>query len=180
MKSTLKPWQAIICGIGGQGVLFVNRMLALGAGLIGLPVLVSEVHGMAQRGGSVVSHLKAGSYASPLVSLGQADLVFCLEKGEAIRNLPYLAYKGKLVVNAPSLDFLSDEAKKALHSHKIDVYCKSVDQLSLEVNRPVNLLLLAAAAKADFLPIKEAVIKKALAKTMPSNHAQFETAWQAV
>ncbi len=62
--------QIVISGVGGQGVLFVTRLLAEAAIARGLPVLTSETHGMAQRGGSVVSHLKVGAYSSPLIRSG--------------------------------------------------------------------------------------------------------------
>ena len=65
--------QLIISGVGGQGVLFITRLLAEAAIAVGLPVLSSETHGMAQRGGIVVSHLKVGSFAGPLVRSGAAD-----------------------------------------------------------------------------------------------------------
>ena len=65
--------QIVISGVGGQGVLFVTRLMAEAAIACGLPVLTSETHGMAQRGGSVVSHLKVGDFASPLIRSGAAD-----------------------------------------------------------------------------------------------------------
>ena len=68
--STAFKQQIVISGVGGQGVLFVTRLLAEAAIARGLPVLTSETHGMAQRGGSVVSHLKVGDFSSPLIRSG--------------------------------------------------------------------------------------------------------------
>ncbi|MGD2016130.1 MAG: 2-oxoacid:acceptor oxidoreductase family protein, partial [Desulfobacterales bacterium] len=65
--------QLIISGVGGQGVLFVTRLLAEAAILRGLAVFTSETHGMAQRGGTVLSHLKVGEHTSPLIRPAQAD-----------------------------------------------------------------------------------------------------------
>ena len=59
--------QVIISGVGGQGVLFVTRLLAEAAINKGLPVFTSETHGMAQRGGTVLSHFKVGDFSSPLI-----------------------------------------------------------------------------------------------------------------
>ena len=75
--------QLIISGVGGQGILFITRLLAETAIAMGMPVLTSETHGMAQRGGIVVSHLKIGDYSSPLVRPGQADGLISL-KGETV------------------------------------------------------------------------------------------------
>ncbi len=102
--------------MGGQGVLFVTRALAAAVAKGAGDILISEVHGMAQRGGAVLSQLKAGSFASPLITPGQAELVLALEPGEAVRNLNYLAPGGWLVVNAPDLEFLSPKGREALAS----------------------------------------------------------------
>ncbi|MEE4609050.1 MAG: 2-oxoacid:acceptor oxidoreductase family protein [Desulfobacteraceae bacterium] len=78
MNETIRQ-QIVISGLGGQGVLFVTRLLAEAAIDARLPVFTSETHGMAQRGGTVVSHLKIGAYASPLIRPGQADGLICLK-----------------------------------------------------------------------------------------------------
>jgi indolepyruvate ferredoxin oxidoreductase beta subunit len=70
--------QIAISGLGGQGVLFITRLLAETALTLDLPVMSSETHGMAVRGGAVVSHLKVGGFHSPLIRAGQADLAFFL------------------------------------------------------------------------------------------------------
>ena len=75
--------QLIISGVGGQGILFITRLLADLAISQGLSVLTSETHGMAQRGGIVISHLKIGLFSSPLVRPGQADGLISL-KGETV------------------------------------------------------------------------------------------------
>jgi indolepyruvate ferredoxin oxidoreductase beta subunit len=71
--------QIVISGVGGQGVLFVTRLMAEAAIRKGLPVLTSETHGMAQRGGTVISHLKVGAYTSPLIRTGQADVLLAMK-----------------------------------------------------------------------------------------------------
>ena len=85
-----KDMQYVIVGIGGQGILFTSRVLGRVAIGKGLPVIGSEVHGMAQRGGSVISHFKIGGYRSSLVRTGQADVLMAFDQSEGIRNLPYL------------------------------------------------------------------------------------------
>lgn len=90
----------LLTGVGGQGIILASRVLANAALKAGFEVKVSEIHGMAQRGGSVVTHLRFGRQVySPLVSTGQADYLVAFEKLEAIRYLPYLKKDGWLIVN---------------------------------------------------------------------------------
>ncbi|MEO0077623.1 MAG: indolepyruvate oxidoreductase subunit beta [candidate division WOR-3 bacterium] len=88
----------LVCGVGGQGVILFSDLLshlALGAGL---DVKKSEVHGMAQRGGSVTSHVRYSPRVhSPLIEEGTADLLVSFEKLEALRNVHYLSPTGRLV-----------------------------------------------------------------------------------
>lgn len=91
--------QYVIVGIGGQGILFASKVLGKVALERGESVIGSEVHGMAQRGGSVISHFKVGDYRSPLVMAGEADILLAFDQNEAVRNLHFLKKKGSLVVN---------------------------------------------------------------------------------
>ena len=91
--------QYIIAGIGGQGILFTSKILGRIAIDKGLPVTGSEVHGMAQRGGSVISHFKVGNYKGPLINLGHADVVMAFDQSEGIRNLSFLKDGGTFLVN---------------------------------------------------------------------------------
>jgi len=91
--------QIILSGLGGQGVLFITRVLAEAAVLRGLEVLTSETHGMAMRGGTVISHVKVGSFSSPLIRSGKADIgIFLHTRGlEAHRG--YVSGRDGLFVN---------------------------------------------------------------------------------
>ncbi|CAO0821140.1 indolepyruvate ferredoxin oxidoreductase, beta subunit [Desulfarculales bacterium] len=172
MKAARKKdqrWQAVVAGVGGQGVLFVTRMLALGAqGLIG-EVLISEVHGMAQRGGSVISHLKIGDFAGPLVAKGRADLLLSLDPGEAVRNFEFLSPGGAAVVNAPNAGFLSAQAKQALAAHGVRLICLDAAGLTRAagVAKGLNLTLLAGAAAAGVLPFPAATLKRLVMEASP-------------
>jgi indolepyruvate ferredoxin oxidoreductase beta subunit len=168
-----KAWQAVVAGVGGQGVLFVTKMLATAvAG--GDEVLISEVHGMAQRGGSVLSHLKVGPFAGPLVAMGRADLLFSLDAGEAVRNLGFLAPGGALVVNAPDCSFLSEAAQKALARLEAQVFCADAAGLAAQAGAPkgVNLALLASAAGAGMLPVSAAQLKRVVLKDSPESRRE--------
>ena len=90
----------LICGVGGQGTVLASRVLAAAAMAEGSPVHSAETIGMAQRGGSVTSHVRIGDRAfSPLIAPGQADMLLAFEPGEAVRNLRYLRRDGIAVVN---------------------------------------------------------------------------------
>ena len=90
---------ALLVGVGGQGAILISRIMSNGFMQAGYDVKQSEVHGMAQRGGSVVSHFKIGAYQSPLVQAGEADVLLAFDQGEGIRNLHFLRNGGSLVVN---------------------------------------------------------------------------------
>ena len=104
--------QYIIVGTGGQGVLFTSKVLGHIAMTRGENILGSEVHGMAQRGGSVVSHFKVGSYASPLVKKGDADILLAFDQNEAVRSLDFLKNGGALVVNVHDRELWNNEPLK--------------------------------------------------------------------
>jgi indolepyruvate ferredoxin oxidoreductase beta subunit len=95
--------QIVISGVGGQGVLFVTRLMAEAAIRKGLPVLTSETHGMAQRGGTVISHLKVGAYTSPLIRTGQADVLLAMKDEGAAQHGHYLHRDGWAIVNGTVL-----------------------------------------------------------------------------
>jgi indolepyruvate ferredoxin oxidoreductase beta subunit len=99
MSSAVRQ-QVLISGVGGQGVLFVTRLLAEAAIARGLPVFTCETHGMAQRGGTVVSHLKIGDFHSPLIRAGQADGLLVLKSENLAQHGVFLKPGGWLVVNA--------------------------------------------------------------------------------
>ena len=91
--------QLIIAGRGGQGILLMTKIVGEAAFLSGLPVLSSETHGMALRGGSVVTHLKVGPYRSPLISKGTADALIGMDEEEARNNVHFLRGNGIMMIN---------------------------------------------------------------------------------
>ncbi len=94
--------QIIVSGIGGQGVLFLTRVIAQAAVNRGIPVLTSETHGMAQRGGTVLSTIKVGDFASPLIRAGQADTGLLLWEANLPVHKGLLKQEGTLLVSAES------------------------------------------------------------------------------
>jgi len=101
-------YQIVVAGFGGQGVVFLAKVLSICAAKKGYRFLETENHGMSQRGGSVSSHIKIGDFYNPLIDFSQADLLIRLDRDEAVLNLPYLKRSGSVVVNAD--DFSKIEA----------------------------------------------------------------------
>jgi indolepyruvate ferredoxin oxidoreductase beta subunit len=134
--------QILISGVGGQGVLFVTGLLAEAAINKGLSVFTSETHGMAQRGGTVVSHFKVGDFSSPLIRPFQADALLVLKDENIAQHGSFLKKDGWAVVNSGN-DLKID---KTLSASGIDA-----DKLAQEIANPksVNLIVLGyALAKA--------------------------------
>ncbi len=90
----------LLCGVGGQGTVLASKLIASAAMRNGETVHSAETIGMAQRGGSVTSHVRIGDANSPLIPLGSADLILAFEPAEAVRNLKYLNKDGIVIVNS--------------------------------------------------------------------------------
>jgi indolepyruvate ferredoxin oxidoreductase beta subunit len=101
----MKPYSIVIAGVGGQGTLLASRIIGGAAIKGGLDVKVSEVHGMAQRGGSVTTFVRFGeAVRSPVIEPGGADIVLAFEILEAYRSLPYMKAGGRMVVNTQAIE----------------------------------------------------------------------------
>jgi indolepyruvate ferredoxin oxidoreductase beta subunit len=182
--------QYIIVGIGGQGILFTSKVLGKIAIDKGLSVIGNEVHGMAQRGGSVISHFKVGDYKSPLVKEGEADIVMAFDQSEGIRNLAFLRKKGTLLVNIhePKV-FENQRLKKYLAEREIEV-CRfaGFDILDRYLKGNLlflNVLILGAASGMKIEGFEEDRVKSAVKELAPSRYLEanlkvFELGFQAV
>ena len=101
----MKTKNIMIVGVGGQGSLLASRILGAAALSSGYDVKVSEVHGMSQRGGSVVTYVRYGeNVASPVICEGEADVILSFEKLEAARWLPYLRIGGTVVTGTQEIN----------------------------------------------------------------------------
>jgi indolepyruvate ferredoxin oxidoreductase beta subunit len=164
--------QYIIVGIGGQGILFTSRVLGKIAIDKGLPVIGSEVHGMAQRGGSVISHFKVGDFSGPLVSEGRADVVMAFDQKEGIRNLGFLKEGGTFIVNTDDpAAFENASLKKFLAGKKIDV-CRFEGYGILDRHMKgntlfLNVLILGAASGMKIEGFEEERVTAALKEMAP-------------
>jgi indolepyruvate ferredoxin oxidoreductase beta subunit len=135
--------QIIISGVGGQGVLFVTRLLAEAAINKGLPVFTSETHGMAQRGGTVLSHFKVGKFSSPLIRPQQADGLLALKAENLVQHANFLKSDGWVVVNSDK--DRDDNTERPVYSINADILAQKIEN-----PKAVNLILLGfALAKAE-------------------------------
>ena len=134
----------VLCGLGGQGILFMTKVLSQAALRKNYNVLGAETHGMAQRGGSVVSHLRLGDVQGSLVEPGAAQVVLALEENEGYRNLPFIAPGGSLFVNTSSPSFPREEVKAFLLRQKIQCHGVPASAIALSMGAPLssNLALL--------------------------------------
>ena len=158
-----KTTNIMIVGVGGQGTLLASRILGNAVIRMGYDVKVSEVHGMSQRGGSVVTYVKYGEKVhSPIIDNGEADIVLAFELLEAYRALPALKANGRLIVNDQRINpmpvitgaakYPEDIVKKL--SEKVDT--TSVDALALANEagsfKAVNVVLIGVMAKSTNIP----------------------------
>ncbi len=129
--------QILISGVGGQGIVLLGRILAEAALFKGLSVVASETHGMAQRGGIVVSHIKIGGFVSPLIKVGSADILFALKQECVGLYRHYSSPEGFILCNSPYPD--KEEDKRTL--------CFDAETMALEAYNPkaVNIAMLGFA-----------------------------------
>ncbi len=152
----------IICGLGGQGVIFLTRLLARAAVDSGHPVMVSETHGMSQRGGSVISHLKIGGNQAPLIQPGTADALLSLDPDEAVRNLHYLSPGAAAFVNAHSEP--PPDIRPHLERLDIRLHCLPANRIALELGNVAvaNVVLAGFASRHPALGLSSDDLRRAL------------------
>lgn len=100
MSENSRVYNVLIVGVGGQGIILASDVLGRVAAAHGYDVKKNEIHGMAQRGGSVSSHIRFGkTVSSPIIKVGEADVLLSFEQIETIRYFPFLSQKGKVILN---------------------------------------------------------------------------------
>ncbi|MBW2370662.1 MAG: indolepyruvate oxidoreductase subunit beta [Deltaproteobacteria bacterium] len=159
----------VLCGLGGQGILFMTKVLARTALGKGMNVLGAETHGMAQRGGSVVSHLRLGNVNSSLVNAGECHQMLALEENEACRNLPLLAQGGTLFVNTNANPF--PESRVQTYLNRLEIKCRSVSagKIALDLGTPMasNLALIGFMSTFKESPFSTAEIRTTIDTISP-------------
>ncbi len=151
----MKTINYVLSGLGGQGILFMTKVLATAALNKGYNILGAETHGMAQRGGSVVSHLRIGDAGSSLVRAGAADFLISMDESEAYRYLPYLKKGGQLFANAKSKSFPDKRVAAYLKKNKITAFAMEASKKAMDLGSPksTNLAMVAFYAAFEMGPL---------------------------
>ena len=156
----------ILCGVGGDGIVSVAKIISDAALSLGMNVKQSEIHGMSQRGGSVFSHLRYSSdpIFADVIPAGKADIILSSEPMEALRYLPFLSDEGWVITNNdpfvnianyPDIEKVYAELAKLKHCVSFNA-----NAIAKEVNARGNMVLLGAAA--PYLGIEFAELEKAI------------------
>src|SRR5512140_919498 len=173
----MNVFNILISGVGGQGVLLTSKIIAEAALRSGLDVKQSEVHGMAQRGGSVLSQVRFGDAVfSPIVTEGEADLLIGFEPLETARYLHFLKDDGVVIYNTRPIGTIGVSIAAEKYPADVNEIIKSrartvlpFDGTQLAVaagdKRTLNLVLLGAALK--HLPLQEQAVLDAIVHTVP-------------
>jgi indolepyruvate ferredoxin oxidoreductase beta subunit len=166
-----------LAGVGGQGILLASEVMCEAFLLGGYDVKKSEVHGMAQRGGAVTTHLRYGRKVfSPLIERGGADLLIAFEKMEALRFAHYLKPSGTVLVNkqeihppsvATGVEPYPADVEKKLREFSPNIFIVDAlaAALALREVRAVNIVMVGAASR--FLPLAEENYVEAMRASLP-------------
>ncbi len=166
----------LLCGVGGQGTVLASKLIAAAAMASGNKVSSAETIGMAQRGGSVTSHIRIGENAySPLIPYGRAELMLAFEPAEAVRNLKFLKKDGFVIVNTipvkpvtESVNYTGYDGSAAIEylSKKCRVLCVDAEELCKELGsaRYFNCAVLGVAAGTGMLGFSAELVLDEMSK----------------
>lgn len=179
----MKTQNIMIVGVGGQGSLLASKLLGNLLMNEGYDVKVSEVHGMSQRGGSVVTYVRYGDkVSSPVIDRGEADLIISFELLEAARWLGYLSRDGQIITNTQQIDpmpvitgmaqYPENLAEKmAATGAKVDAF----DALALATEagsaKAVNIVLMGRLSK--YFSVSDAAWERAIEETVPAKFLEL-------
>ena len=170
----------VLCGVGGQGTVLASKLLAAAAMSKDIPVMSAETIGMAQRGGSVFSHLRMGdNLYSPMIETGTADLIIGFEPGETVRMLPYLKDHGHIVVSTRAVkpvtatlsgsDYDAPQVLEYLKAAVPNLTLVNADQACADIgsSKVLNMVLLGAAIRTGVLDFTISEIEDIMKYTLP-------------
>jgi len=159
----------ILAGVGGQGILSIAAIVGAAAIEKGWYLKQAETHGMSQRGGAVMSHLRISDQpvASDLIPLGAADVILSVEPMESLRYLPWLSPQGWLVTNStvfdnipdyPDFEMIKEEIRKLPHAVLLDA-----DAMARDLGNPRGSNMVMLGAATPFLGLDRGEITRAIA-----------------
>ena len=184
----------LICGVGGQGTLLTSRIIGRIAMDHDMDIKLSEVHGMSQRGGSVVTYVRMGEKVlSPIIEEGGADIILAFEELEAMRYLPYLKKGGTIIINSQQMmpmpvitgaakypyDALDKIKAQGANVVAVDALSLAREAGSIKAANVVLLGVLAGLTQFETEAWKEAIVNCVPKKTIEINLKAFELGMEA-
>jgi indolepyruvate ferredoxin oxidoreductase, beta subunit len=176
MSDNNRVYNVLIVGVGGQGIILASDVLGRVAAAHGYDVKKNEIHGMAQRGGSVSSHVRFGKTVySPIIREGEADVLLSFEQIETLRYFPFLSEKGKVIVNDQKIlppavftgkqEYPSDVLTR-IKEKVSDAVVVNGDEVAKKIGNPrvVNVIFLGVLSKYLDIPVEvwEKILKESL------------------
>ena len=177
-----KKTNIVLTGVGGQGVITAANILGKATVKAKIDIYVSEVHGMAQRGGAVNCTVRMGDVSGPLVAKGTADVIVSTEPIEALRNIMYANKNTKVITDTnpvvpftvavggekyPNLDDVYKEIQSRAILYKIDAL-KIAKESGAAITK--NIVMLGALAAVDVLPFKSDVLLETILENVPTKY----------
>ena len=172
----------VLTGVGGQGVITATNILGNAAVNAKTNVYVSEIHGMAQRGGSVVCTVRMGDVSGPLLATGTANVILSTEPVEALRNITYTNKKTKVITDIspvipftvavggekyPELEEVFKEINSRAELYKIDAL-KIAKESGASITK--NIVMLGALAATGILPFESDILLKTILDNVPAKY----------
>jgi indolepyruvate ferredoxin oxidoreductase beta subunit len=180
-------YRIVLVGVGGQGILTISDIIASATLKKGLNILGSEVHGMAQKGGSVITNLKIGKELySPSIPIGSAQILVGLEENETLRYMKYLKPKGLVITSTTVLNPVTwkrdknaaVEAQKKIGINLSEFNSKIIkieaEKLALEAGLALtqNIVLLGALSQVEGFPLSDDELREALRERVPAKYIE--------
>ncbi len=182
----MKKVQIILAGIGGQGILFSSKIFSEWGLKMGLPIMGSETHGMSQRGGSVIAHLKLGDFHSPMIRGGTADILYSFEENETYKSLKFLRSGGICFANLESAERFDRKILDHLQEKGITfrAYDASGAASRMDSIMSTNIILIGYSVGTGLVPFQyddlRSVLESITKKTyLEVNLKAFETGFRA-
>ena len=193
----METTRLIIVAVGGQGNLLASKVLGEAALIEGVPVRMSEIHGMAQRGGVVESAIVFGDATSSIISDGEADILLGFEPAETLRAMNRCSKDTEVITNTATLPPFTvsigqgeypdvEKVKELITAKTAGLVCLDAMKLAKEAGSPmsVNIVLLGALIRTGALGFsKESMLEAIKRRVKPAfldmNLAAFELGWEA-
>ncbi len=167
----------VISGVGGQGAILASDIIGKAAVLEGVPIRAAETHGMAQRGGSVVNHIRLGCELGSMIPLHGADVLLALEPAEALRYIDSLSDDGVVIVNTQPVfpitvtsggdeyPDVSEIVSVLKSNHKVVAF--NAFELAIEAGHPQAMNVVMVGAVSNYLPMSEELLIDCIKRMVP-------------